>query len=338
MDNTSITSVSLSPTAAETVKQPVAGKRRWLAITSVSALLLLTSLVLAFHAYIAWTLANPHIDALKSNPLKAFGAAYEDIHFPSHNGKTELSGWYIPGTGSKSVVFSHGYGGNREEIWVPIYSLAGELHKRGYNVLMFDYGYVNPNQMVTGGVQESQELLGAIDYVRSRNARQVYVWGFSMGAGTALQAALQTKSIDGMILDSTFLLDPETLYHNMKQYVNLPKYPSLPLVKLFFPLVNGVNLQQIPSETVKETKYPIPIFFIHGKEDTKAPYEIVESIFANQKRNLLTRLWLLPTGEHEWIYQANKKSYMTRTMNFLDELSSGKPSFKLTPSTSDASI
>src|SRR5690606_28567965 len=135
---------------------------------------------------------------------------------PSRNGESHLEGWFIPGSSKKTVIFSHGYGGNREELWVPFYTLAKELHKQKYNVIMFDYGYVQPdnNRIVTGGVQESQELLGAVDFVKNKIGGQVYIWGFSMGAGTALQAALDSENeITGMILDSTFLLNPDTLYH-----------------------------------------------------------------------------------------------------------------------------
>ncbi|WP_248931084.1 alpha/beta hydrolase [Paenibacillus hamazuiensis] len=329
MDSTSYQPASLSPATAEVVvARPASAKRRWLLIVIMSLLLLMTSLILAFHAYIAWTLARPHVDPLKSNPLKAIGTPYEDVVFPSANGKTEVSGWYIPGSTHKTVIFSHGYGANREEIWVPIYALAGALNKQGYNVLMFDYGFVHPELTVTGGIQESQELLGAIDFVKQREASKIFVWGFSMGAGTALQAALQTKDIDGMILDSTFILDPETLYHNMKQYVNLPKFPSLPLVKLFFPILNGVSLKQIPYQKVMETKYTMPIYFIHGQKDLKAPYEIVEDIYKNQV-NPESQLWLLPNGEHEWIYQPNKRTYLNRTLGFLNELAAA-PNLKLT--------
>ncbi|WP_231570978.1 alpha/beta hydrolase [Gordoniibacillus kamchatkensis] len=210
---------------------------RWLLTALISLAMLGVSLILAFHAYIAWTLARPHIDPLQSNPQAAIGVPYENVTFPSRGGGSTLQGWYLPAAGStNTVIFSHGYGGNREEIWVPIYSLAKMLHDAGYNVLMFDYGYVQGgDRIVTGGIRESQELLGAFDYMKDKGAHNLFIWGFSMGAGTALQAALQENgtAISGMILDSTFLLNPDTLYHNMRQVVDLPRYPSLPLIRWF---------------------------------------------------------------------------------------------------------
>lgn len=330
MKTDSFSPVPLNPGSIETVSKPVSLFRRrkgWL-LALLSVILLLFSLAVAFHAYIAWTLARPHIDPLRSNPAAAFGASYEDVTFPSLNGSSELSGWYIPSVSPladtdiqrQTIVFSHGYGGNREEIWVPIYDLAKAAHQLGYNVLMFDYGYVQPHWNVTGGLRESQELLGAVKYAKDRGAERVYVWGFSMGAGTALQAALQTKDIDGMILDSTFVLEPDTLYHNMKQDANVPKI-SQSLVHMFFPIINGVSLNQIPYQKVKETAYSIPIFFIHGKQDVRAPYEMVQGIFAKQHADSGSALWLLEDDGHELIYRAHKKTYLQMTTGFLHSLS-----------------
>jgi pimeloyl-ACP methyl ester carboxylesterase len=328
METNPLSSVPLNPNELEiALTQPSIAKRRLksLWISLLLLLLVFLSLVMAFHAYIAWTLARPHIDPLRSNPSVAFGAAYQDIQFPSLNGSSTLSGWYIPAqqplaSHNRTVVFSHGYGGNREEIWVPLYDLAAELHKQNYNVIMFDYGYVQPKESLTGGIRESQELLGAVKYAKLQGAEQVYVWGFSMGAGTALQAALQTKDIDGMILDSTFVLEPDTLYHNMKQVADLPKFPSESLVHLFFPVLNGVSLNQIPYTKVKETQYSVPIFFIHGKQDSRAPYEMVQSIYKNQTEASGSQLWLLPNDGHELIYRAHAKNYLSLAMGFLNNL------------------
>lgn len=325
MSSTFLSPQPLNPAPLDRAASRVIGRKKKVLLTiMLSFVLFCTSLLLAFHAYIAWTLARPHIDPLHSNPTLAIGLPYENITFPSRKGTSHLEGWFIPGSSDKTVIFSHGYGGNREELWVPLYNLAQELHKQSYNVLMFDYGYVQPEskRIVTGGVQESKELLGAIDFIKQKVQGIVYIWGFSMGAGTALQTALQdSDDISGMILDSTFLLNPDTLYHNMKQYVNVPKFPSLPLVRLFFPLLNGVSLQEIPYQKVTNAQYKMPIFFIHGTEDDKAPYEMTEDIYSKQRHNERSQLWIIPNAQHELLYRAEPKAYLERTMKFLGDLS-----------------
>ena len=227
---------------------PVPGVKRgtqYLTATIAAFLAMLLIAAFIFHGYVAWMLAYPYVEPLSSNPEKAIGLSYEDVVFPSHSGKTTVGGWYIPASSnddhtmraamsstgsdsSRTVIFSHGYGANREEDWVPMYELAELLHDMHYNVLMFDYGYASGpyKAPATGGHEESQQLLAAVDYAHNRGAEEIVVWGFSMGAGTALQTALLTDEIDAMILDSLFIPSPETLFDNLTQFVPLPKFPS----------------------------------------------------------------------------------------------------------------
>ncbi|OPA75551.1 alpha/beta hydrolase [Paenibacillus selenitireducens] len=276
---------------------------------------------LALHGYIAWVLSNPTVATITSNPYMAKRLQYETVAFPALDHSTNLDGWYIPAANSKkTIVFSHGYGANREELWVPMYDLAQFAHRLNYNVVMFDYGFASTTHKLaaTGGAIESQQLLGAVDYAKQRGAKEVVVWGFSMGAGTALQAALKTDDINAMILDSTFLLEPDTLYHNISQHIQLPRDVSLPILRSLFPVINGTSLKQIPYEEVKQHDYKMPIFFIHGTNDEKAPYPIAEHLASNQS-NAASEVWISNGSLHEMIYRQHSKEYLKRTAAFLNE-------------------
>jgi predicted esterase len=285
--------------------------------------LLVSSAIILFHGYIAYQLLHPHVDPITSNPMLAKNLAYEDIRFFSKNHQTLANGWYIPAKGSEqTVIFSHGYGANREETWVPMYDLAEKLHLQDYNVVMFDYGFASSDhKAVTGGKQESQELLGAIDVAKRRGAKEIYIWGFSMGAGTALQTALYSKDIDGMILDSTFILEPDTLYYNIKQYINLPRNPSLSLIRWSFPFLNGTSLSQIPYKEVKNKSYDMPIFMIHSTRDEKAPYQLAEAISHKQQVSSGDNFWLVDDSMHELIYRMHSDEYLRKTFSFLRGIS-----------------
>lgn len=309
--------------------QPRTLRRSWLpsVIGLLLALLILAAVgIVSLYGYIAWVLARPHVEPLQSNPLQAIGLPYENVTFSSDDKGMKLEGWYIPAAAdmaspNRAIVFSHGYGGNREEIWVPIYELARSAHEQGFHVLMFDYGYVyHPDRVVTGGARESYDLLGAIEYVRSRGAEEVAVWGFSMGAGTALQAALQSDRIDAMILDSTFVLEPDTLYHNLIQYADLPREPSLTLLRWLYPLINGSGMDEVPYEEIKSTAYSIPTFFIHGTLDERSPYEIIRGIALQQSSQTLSEHWIVPGATHELVYRKMQDEYMQRTAAFLTKV------------------
>lgn len=315
---------------AALLRSRTSGRRKHLLFASIAALLATILIaIIVFHGYVAWMLAYPYVAPLSSNPQDAIGTAYEDVVFPSHSGETTVSGWYVPaaleggdGTSSaRTVVFSHGYGANREEDWVPMYDLTKLLHDLRYNVLLFDYGYASTDYKApaTGGREESQQLLAAVEYAKSRGADDIVVWGFSMGAGTALQTALLTDEIDAMILDSLFIPSSEALFDNLNQFVPLPRFPSLPLIESMIPLWTGSSFGSIPAEEVIATSYDMPIYIIHGTKDVKAPFGTAEAIAGNQG-NALSRSWIVQDGQHELLFRAHPREYVQRTALFLSQV------------------
>ncbi|TJY42405.1 alpha/beta fold hydrolase [Cohnella pontilimi] len=306
------------------IAEPVVVRRIGRILLSI-LLIAASALILAFcvlHAYIAWKLSHPDVAALASNPMAAKNLAYSDVTFPSADGRSILSGWWIPAESGQSVVLSHGYGANREESWVPMYDLADMLHQKGYNVLMFDYGFANHRHPMpaTGGRLESQQLLGAIQFAKQQGSDQLIVWGFSMGAGTALQAALHQAPVDGMILDSTFLPNEDTLYFNLEQSkLKLPKYISMQMIRWFLPIVGGTSLDQIPAAAAQHTSFDFPILLIHGTADNKAPAYLSENV-AHAQKNPNSGLWIVKGAIHEMIYRTRTKEYNARIDAFLGEV------------------
>ncbi|REK74898.1 alpha/beta hydrolase [Paenibacillus paeoniae] len=315
---------------AALLREKTRGRRKHLLFAAIAALFATILIaIIVFHGYVAWMLANPYVAPLSSNPQDAIGTTYEDVVFPSHSGETTVSGWYVPAAAdgeqdvysARTVIFSHGYGANREENWVPMYDLTKLLHDLRYNVLLFDYGYASKHYKApaTGGREESQQLLAAVEYAKSRGAEDVVVWGFSMGAGTALQTALLTDDIDAMILDSLFIPSSEALFDNLNQFVPLPKFPSLPLIESMIPLWTGSSFGSIPAEEVVGTPYDMPLYIIHGTNDVKAPFDIAEAIAANQS-NALSRSWIVQDGQHELLFRAHPREYVQRTALFLSQV------------------
>ncbi|MBB6731285.1 alpha/beta hydrolase [Cohnella zeiphila] len=292
-----------------------------IAVASVLAAAMVMSV--AFYATLAWMFAHPNVAPLASNPMKALHLAYSDVVFPDADNRSDVSGWWIPSAGAsaKTVVLSHGYGTNREESWVSMYNVAGLLHGLGYNVLMFDYGYADEKHRLpaTGGVNESRQLIGALQFARAQGSDEIVVWGFSMGAGTALQAALDTDLIDGMILDSTFIPDADTIYDNVRRYVSMPKALSVELLNRFIPAFSGVRLNQIPAGTAQSTEFEYPVLVIYGTADDKAPASISENVAAAQ-RNPNSQLWIVPGALHEMIFRMHPKEYTEKTSAFLRKI------------------
>lgn len=304
-------------------------KRYHKLIAVLSAFLAAALLVIiVFHGFLAWMIANPYVAPLSSNPKDAIGLNYEDVLFPSASGRSMVSGWFIPAedntrtaASSKTIIFSHGYGANREESWVPMYELTKLLHSLHYNVLMFDYGYASQEYKspATGGYEESQQLLAAVHNMKARGSEHIIVWGFSMGAGTALQTGLLTNDIDAMLLDSLFLPSSEALFDNLNQFIALPKFPSHALIQAILPLWTGTSFQNIPASTVMNNSYPIPLYVMHGTNDAKADYTTAEAIAASQ-HNPLSRSWIVQGGQHEMLFRMHAREYISRAALFLGQV------------------
>lgn len=296
--------------------------------STVAAISFLLIVVIVSHAIIAWNLAYPYVPALESNPYEAKKLQYEVVVYPSTSGETTVDSWYIPAyvTGSmteskQTIILSHGYGANREENWIPMYELAELLNELHYNVIMFDYGYASKaySAPATWGSEEQNQLLAVVDYAKQRGSEKIIVWGFSMGGGTALQAALQSDKIDALILDSLFLPSPDTLYTNLQQYVQLPKYPTTTIISKLLPLWTNHAFSNEPAKNILEKQYDIPLFIIHGTADNKADYHIAEQI-ANNQINPSSQLWIIENGQHELLFRKDPNLYMKHIAEFLSNI------------------
>ena len=135
------------------------------------------------------------------------GLAYEDVSFPSEDG-TPLEAWPIPRPGSDKIIvcnhprwfnraglpshlepwksFGKSAGNDFEVNFIPDYKI---LHDAGYNVLTYDLRNFGHSGAANGGVfsvgrYESRNVIGSLDYVRSRpDTRDMIIGLFSRCVG-----------------------------------------------------------------------------------------------------------------------------------------------------------
>ncbi|GBC87771.1 hypothetical protein HRbin12_01789 [bacterium HR12] len=140
------------------------------------------------------------------------------VSFPAADG-VRLEGRLV-GEGSVAVVLSHMRPADQRSWW----PFAEDLADAGYLVLTYDFRGYCPGGV--GGCSEGErelgeiwrDVLGAIDFVRGRGARQVVLIGASMGGTASLVAAAQEgvsvdavvtlsapASFEGMVLDADLL-------------------------------------------------------------------------------------------------------------------------------------
>ena len=192
---------------------------------SGAGLLLLTLLVLflgvgSIVAYQIYGVAHPPRlrDAIHPSDLLLRS---DDIPFQSTDG-VPLSGWLIHGERDAPVlILCHDLGESKS---VFLNSVV-PLQRMGYNLFLFDFrGHGGSGgKGSTLGAEERYDVLGAIDFLRTRrdlNSDRMGIWGVGMGAYAAVLAVAERKEVTALVLDS--------LYPDIPTYLNEVLFRGLP--------------------------------------------------------------------------------------------------------------
>src|SRR5699024_7411675 len=254
------------------------------------------------------------------------GMKYDDIEFLSDDGETELSGWVIhpEEEAQMTVIFGHGYKGNRYEDHIPFFEIADGLLDRGYRVVFFDFRYAGESggDMSTVGAKEQLDMLGAVDYIAGEYDEPIGLLGFSMGGSTAILTASQTDEVAAVIADSPFSDLEDYLKVNLPVWSDLPNFPFTPMILTIMPLITDLDPKEASPISVLEDVAPRPILFIHNEGDTSIPY--TESEMMMKKHPDIFSLWLTDGEGHVKSFEQNKEEYIDRVDDFYLEVLEGQ--------------
>ncbi len=145
----------------------------------------------------------------------------DEVRFQSTDG-IALSGWLIHGDRDAPVlILCHDLGQSKAVFLDP----SVGLQRSGYNLLLMDFrGHgASGGTGSTLGVEERYDVLGAIDFLRTRRdlaSDRIGVWGIGMGAYAGLLAATERKEVVALALDS--------LYPDVDGYLNQVLFKGLP--------------------------------------------------------------------------------------------------------------
>ena len=251
----------------------------------------------------------------------AYGLSFEEVEFVSRKGDVNLKGWYLPGeSGKPTIIFVHGLGSVRTGD--NAMDLAARLVSQGYNVLLFDLrGHGSSGgDKISGGVYEQEDVLGAFDFLVERQipSDSIGVLGFSMGAATALLAVSREPAIRAVVADSPYsnasdLIALETARKTIFPLWLVPVF--MPATKLMANKLYGIDVATlVPEEVVKGIPYPILV--IHGKGDTRIPFE--HGVKVHKAAHPRSSIWLVPEVEHVDAFLAYPDKYVQRVMAYYE--------------------
>ena len=281
----------------------------------------LSVLVLGVSAYVGWNLTHPPKKALQTTPA-AVGLSYEPVSFVSRQDGLVLQGWLLTSPENRlTVICSHGYRQNREQADVPLMPLAKVLVEHGMNVLLFDYrnSGESAGQMTSVGQYEVRDLLGAVDYVHSRQELnpKVALLGFSMGAATAILAGAEEPTVAAVVADAPFADLTRYLEANFSVWTGLPTVPFNRTILAVTPIVTGLQPEKVSPVQVVSKFGGRPLLLIHGEaDDDIAPENSLELQQAYPAAELLR----VAEARHVKSYQQDPKRYEAVVLKFLQKV------------------
>ena len=195
------------------------------------------------------------------------------------------------------------------------------LHKAGYNVLMFDFRAHgrSAGNTVTFGMYEKEDLLGALDYlVDVCGIQKVGLYGFSMGAATALITAALSDRVVCLVVDSPFgRLTRSIAGWWRRRGVPIPLAREIARWILMMATIRTAGrIDQ--TDPVRWTVHigPRPVLYIFGSRDpyvSKREIRRMVSLTAGP-----TSVWIAERAGHRGAYAQNPDEYNRRVLEWFD--------------------
>lgn len=226
------------------------------------------------------------------------GLEYEQVQFPARDG-VRLSGWFVGADSAESrtpaVILLHGLGWNRlgtrgtsfmdniiGALPVDFLRLTHALHRAGYSVLTLDlrnHGMSAVAPPMTWGLQEANDVLGAVDYLMTRedvDADHIGAVGFSIGANAALFALPHADQLRALVAvqpmsPSQFT---ERFASDMLSIFGLPAHL---LVTWLYKLIGGLSYSAVNPLTVA-ARVNVPVLYVQGNRDRWGSLEEVATM------------------------------------------------------------
>jgi dipeptidyl aminopeptidase/acylaminoacyl peptidase len=244
-----------------------------------------------------------------------YGMPFEDARFVTEDG-LRIAAWYVPSRNRAAVILVHGIGTNRAD---PL-AFGRDLHARGYGLLLLDLRAHGDSggSVSTLGLHEVRDVRAAFRFVASRadvDPERIGVYGYSLGAATAIMAAAEMREIRAVVADSAFASAEWLVANQFRNLVNLPPWMA-PVVLAIGGLQAGVNPRAVAPVNYVGTIAPRPLFIIHGERD--------DIILVDNARLLAeaagqpTETWIAPDAPHVGAYGRYHDEYLARVTQFFD--------------------
>ena len=283
--------------------------------------LLTALLALAFFAVLATTaisgflvyrIVKPQRTSTEIN-MASFPGRPEVISFDVPQVGTR-EGWFFPGLrGAPTIVLCHGYESSRGELL----TLESALQDHQYNVFIFDFAAHGANSGISSlGYHEVDEVRSAVDVVAARNdvdPMRIGLWGYNLGAYSALREAENDKRIRALVLDSIYD-QPEQMVKVGVERNGLGSFPLMVrAAQLSFEYLNYAHREDPAVSKKLSSLAGVPTLYIQAVDDPELAATTRQMFLkAPEPREQA----IIPHGNFVNLGDEDKRTYENRIVSF----------------------
>jgi len=217
-----------------------------------------------------------------------------------------------------TVIYLHGV----SESKIAGLPIAGALLNAGWNVLLYDARRHGDSggSFCTYGFYEKHDVSTLISWLRGREETaegQVALFGSSMGAAVAIQAAARDRRVAGVIAESGFASLRTVFDEYQKRMIKLPfHYLRNVVIRRSERLAHFKAASVSPLAAIAMVRAPVLI--THGTDDSTIGHRYSRQLFdaAGEMRQLL----LVPHARHDNMWEAGGDRYRAQLTDFLEQL------------------
>lgn len=301
--------------AVEKTPVPAPPRRLLLIVAGIAITLLALYFIISAVEAARLSGARPH--PLTHTPAD-FGLTYQNVNFNSTVDNVPLSGWYIDSPGKKVIVMFHGFNGTRDgDVNLAV---AQMLAKHNYDILMFDFRGEGESggDRVGLGTLETRDVSGALAFLKSRGINEVGTIGFSMGAGTELNAAPDHPEMRAIVSDSAFADVNPVLDAGLPAASGLPAWFN-PGMKIMARLMFGMDLMNDKPANAIARLGDRPVLLIHGTADESVPLHHLFVLYDAGMNDPNLQVWVVPGAGHTLGFRQDPDEYTRRVVAFFDK-------------------
>lgn len=255
-----------------------------------------------------------------TDPATAHDLEYTEVRIPTELG--DAPAWLVPATSSTWVVAVHGRGGTRAEALrvMPV------LHQLGLPVLAVTYrndegAPRSPDGLYHLGDTEWRDVEAAVRYAREHGARNVVLYGWSMGGaivGQFLGRSADAGDVAAVVLDAPVVSWTKTLELQSRNR-GVPEQ-LVPVAELVSDWRVDLEFSRFDLVANPPAHRP-PTLLFHGGADGTVPVQASRDLAAAADRlDWPLRYVEVPAAEHTAAWNVDPESYDRALTEFLDSV------------------